>query len=217
MSGWDQVHRRNYESAVLNWTGWWKLADDLLHSARLLRPRARAAWRSLEKHRQNRDAWKLDHYTGPFLMLTAYAVENFLKGALVLRDREKIRSDLDFVQHGKLPKLLKGHELVALAAKLNLKLDQRAKEALLRLERCAVWAGRYPVALNYQQANNAKSYNGTVFNVGYRAAGDFDYMEQLVRDIRVQLDIKDLPSEFRARRLRKKRAQRRCSRKKRNR
>lgn len=207
MLSWDSVHRRNYESAVLNWQGWWKHSDDLLRSARLLRPRAIAAWESLKAHSKDRAVeWRLDHYTGPYLMLTAYAVENLLKGALVLRDKGQIRADPEFVSHGKLPKALKSHTLVQLAADLDLNLDKRAKEALLRLERSAVWAGRYPVALNYQQGKNATTYQGTAFNIGYRTSSDFAYLEQLVRDIRAQLQINELPSEFRARRLKRKRS-----------
>jgi hypothetical protein len=203
---WDEVRRRNYVHAMSSSTHWFKLADDLLQSAKLLKPRAAAAWRSWQAHSRDKSVSpKLDHYTATYLMLTAYAVENILKGTLVAREGAALRADPKFLQRGLLPDVLKGHNLLDLALRLNLQLDRRAQEALLRLERSAVWAGRYPVPLNYRDTNNRKMHGGTPFHVGYLSASDLTYLAELVIDLRRHLEVGTFRSEFRTRRLKNRR------------
>ena len=204
---WDAVSRRNYEQAVLTPSRWFKNADDLLRSARLLRPRAASAWRSWQEYAKTRSGNpKIDHYTAPYLMLIAYAIENLLKGALIARDSAAMSADAKFQKHGFLPDVLCGHDLLDLATELNLTLDPRATEALLRLERSSVWAGRYPVPLHYRNTSNTRVSGGKAFNVGYLSSSELDYLLSLVADLRRQLQIGELPSEYRMKRIKKRKA-----------
>ncbi len=203
---WDEVRRRNYEQAMSSPSHWFRLADDLLQSAKLLRPRALAAWRSWQAHSRDRSVNpELDHYTATYLMLFAYAVENLLKGSLVAREGPALRSDPKFRQRGLLPAVLRGHNLLDLALRLNLQLDPREREALLRLERSAVWAGRYPVPLNYRDTDNRKVHGGTPFHIGYLSSADLTYLAELVLELRRQLEVGTFRSEFRAKRLKTRR------------
>lgn len=209
MTNWDAVERSNYEQRVLTPQNWVRLADNLLKSARLLKPHAQRAWKSMERHIRDRNhSPSLDHYTATYLMLISYALENLLKAALVAQERTALMSDPRFCRDGQLPKELRGHSLVHFVSRLKIQLDPASYEALLRLERSAVWAGRYPVALAYREHANSKKDRGTTYNVGYIAAADLTSLPTLVSHIRSQLKLGLLPSEFRAKRLKKARSRR---------
>ena len=75
-------------------------------------------------------------------MLSAFAIENYLKGALVVF---KKWSKTDIKQE--LPKPLKSHNLTQLAELVKLPLNEEEADLMERLSEYAIWAGRYPVPL----------------------------------------------------------------------
>jgi hypothetical protein len=77
----------------------------------------------------------------PAQLLYAYAVENVLKGLIVLK-----RPDL--IQERKLDDELDNHDLNELAKKADVTVDgQHERPVLEALSQLSIWAGRYPVAL----------------------------------------------------------------------
>ena len=202
MKNWDMIGRKNYEAIAFSPQQWFKLADHLLQSAKLLKPRAARARDSMSEHFKDRSIRpKLDHYTATYLMLTSYAIENLLKGELVNRNAISLRADPGFLKKGKLPAKLCTHNLLELADELKLEFDVEAQATLLRLQRSAIWNGRYPVPLDYKATDNKQNHRGRDFFIGYLVLSDLDYLPVLVADIRRQLDIRVLPSEFRKKRL----------------
>jgi hypothetical protein len=77
----------------------------------------------------------------PAQLLYAYAIENVLKGLIVLKQP-------DLIQERKLHDELMTHDLTDLAVKAEVTVDQQHERPVLEaLSRLSVWAGRYPVAL----------------------------------------------------------------------
>ncbi len=87
-----------------------------------------------------------ERYLKTQLMLAGFALENILK-ALIVQDQGSAL-DSEFSSKGKLPKVLKSHDLVDLAKHARLELgDDMTKSLLGRLTRHSVWAGRYPMPI----------------------------------------------------------------------
>lgn len=75
-----------------------------------------------------------------FYYLTHLAIENFLKGIWLQKNKEKI----GFIE---LPKTIKSHNLIYLCGLIKFDLSQSEKELLLKLQKNFVSYGRYPVDL----------------------------------------------------------------------
>jgi hypothetical protein len=75
----------------------------------------------------------------PAQLLYAYAIENVLKGLIVLKRPGLIRED-------ELDGELKTHDLKKLAKKAKVTVDQQEGPVLEALTRLSMWAGRYPIA-----------------------------------------------------------------------
>ena len=127
---------------ILDPSSWVLAAEGLMDSASLLEPKAC-------KYFQSNDAEKKDsvRYLKTQLMLVGFAFENMFKALIVQKQRDALASE--FRNKGKLPHVLKSHDLVDLAHKAGLTLsDEITKSFLVRLTRHSVWAGRYPVPIS---------------------------------------------------------------------
>lgn len=74
-------------------------------------------------------------------LLMTFAIENLIKGILVLRNP-------DFVNSGTLKKEIKTHDLTALSIEANLNLLVREKKLLTKLTHIGLSTARYPIGLN---------------------------------------------------------------------
>lgn len=74
-------------------------------------------------------------------LLITFAIENLIKGILVLRNP-------DFVNSGTLKKEIKTHDLFALSIEANLNLLVREKNLLRKLTHIGLSTARYPIGLN---------------------------------------------------------------------
>jgi hypothetical protein len=93
----------------------------------------------------------------PAQLLYAYAIENVLKGLIILK-----RPDL--IQEHKLHGELTSHDLNDLAEKAKVTVDQQHERPVLEaLSHLSTWAGRYPIALrpsDYYKAPNPNALLG---------------------------------------------------------
>lgn len=76
----------------------------------------------------------------PAQLLYAHAIENVLKGLIVVNDPT-------VVNENKFSARLKGHDLVRLAADAGETVHVEEQQVLEALSDLSIWAGRYPVAL----------------------------------------------------------------------
>ena len=124
---------------------WIKKAEELLVAAKILEMQVNAWWS--EVHYEN------GQYVGPnehenvqdaYLMLVAYAIENYCKSLLIHRNRESLKNKIII----KIPHYIKHHDLIKLARSINLDLTIHEEELLSRLTRNSVWAARYPIPVD---------------------------------------------------------------------
>lgn len=76
----------------------------------------------------------------PAQLLYAYAIENVLKGLIVV-------NDATVVDENKINKRLKSHDLIELSGDAGVKVHIEEQPVLAALSDLSIWAGRYPVAL----------------------------------------------------------------------
>jgi hypothetical protein len=184
---WDSVHSQNYESRAFWDIHWLRSAQSLIASAKELEPKVSELWESYRAHSRDSTLPILpDHYQGTYFMLLAYAVENLFKAAIVRKNswqfKQKFRADRKF------PKELKGHDLVELAQKADFSFDYEEEDLLRRLTRNAVWAGRYPVPLNYRDSSGSERFsNGEEYSVSWFGGKDIKRLNALIERVNSHL------------------------------
>jgi hypothetical protein len=104
-----------------------------------------------------------------YYLLMGYALENLLKGILIMRKPEK------YVQQGSL-KGLKTHKLVKLFEDCRLPVDPETKKLLEKLTLHIKWQGRYPVSLRAEDME-LDSYN---LGAGRKIQEELDQLYELV-------------------------------------
>jgi len=77
-----------------------------------------------------------------YFLLMGFAVENLLKGILLTRYPDILKSN------GSLPNTIKTHDLVGLSHKCDLKIEEKEKSLLDKLKIYILWQGKYPVPLS---------------------------------------------------------------------
>lgn len=179
---WDQVYKTNYVSKITLSQNWFSEAKNLLAAAEFLEPSILQWWEDM------RDWSKEEKKTVPgrlfqatYLMLCAYAIENFCKGWLAVRlsgwERERLK------RQGKLPKSLEGHDLFKLVEKIGMPFVDHDEELLRRLALSAVWRGRYPVPL-YYRGGEEEFKDGKRRSLEILGANDIPRIKDFVQRIR---------------------------------
>ena len=186
---WDQVHLSNYESRAFWHIHWMYIAKDLIESAKLLEPRIEEVWENLHAHSQNQSVALIpDHYTGPYFMLMGFAIENILKAGIVFRDSTELK--LNFGATRKFPGILKDHDLPKLAKKAGIRLGTDEEDLLRRLTRHSVWAGRYPIPIEYRDIKSTEVFSdGEERLITWRSKQDAFRIEDLVKRLSIELGL----------------------------
>lgn len=132
---------------------WVLTADSLLASAACLEPHASRYWLS-----KSSDQKISEGYLKTQLMLAGFALENMMKALIVQGSPDRLWQE--FISKKELPKALRSHNLIALAEKAGLRFgDDGTKELLERLTRHSVWAGRYHVPIDPDDAPAEDFFN----------------------------------------------------------
>lgn len=127
---------------LLNYKKWIEKGDDLLKVANYIYPKKH--W--LEKERQK----ELSCFLDCFLMLSSFALENYLKAIIVTKNKDEFKAEIEVSKKVVLPKKLESHKLEKLAktAGLGESFTEEQLEVLHRLSSYAIYAGRYHVSTN---------------------------------------------------------------------
>lgn len=89
----------------------------------------------------------------PYLLLAGFALENLLKGLLILKEPKHITS-------GALSHELKTHDLLALSAQiLGLRLSRKEESLCKQMTQAIPYWGRYPIPLKQQQVMPSLAVN----------------------------------------------------------
>jgi len=175
---------------------WVDKADKLLEASKVLEPQLRDYWNvvltNAKEGRYNEGGEPPNpppsDLHGPYFILVSYALENLFK-AIVIQDRnDEIRRQ--FAQTGRLPNLIKKHELVRLAKEANIKIDIKEEHVLNRLSRQSKWKSRYPVPVELSDMQNILKYsNGKEYFTDYFKPDDIDELNTIVKRVKDHLKV----------------------------
>lgn len=91
----------------------------------------------------------------------------------------------------KYPREFQSHDLVKLARKAELKFTIEEEDLLRRLTRSAIWYGRYPVPLNYNESAGAETFSdGKEYSISWFGEDDVDRLNRFIEGLEVRLRIR---------------------------
>ena len=161
---------------------WLRSAEEVEAAAAVLEPEIRRYWAEIKV--ENRRVVQVPQrkcVQSQYLMLMAYALENYFKAILIHRNIDSLRGWL----LSDLPSYIKNHNLVRLARKANIQLNTGEEELLCRLSRYSTWAARYPVPTDSDSLKAEKELSGgrTYLMAGYGPA-DLDRIPRFAGRLR---------------------------------
>lgn len=185
----EKVYVPQYIDQALKSESWLSNSEQLIKTAREFEKDLDILWgapANYSKRTENQPA--LGFIQGIYFMLIAYAIENICKAAIIKTNRIKLESEI--VKTKKLPKSLNTHNLVKLVReKVGLDISVNDEELLMRLERNAVWASRYPVPLSCEDINATKRLsNGQKSFLSYFHRDDIKRIKQLFNKIETHVN-----------------------------
>jgi hypothetical protein len=164
---------------------WLRKAQELLDSAGILKHEVDAYWSGIEV--LDGSLVQRSGNSNPqasYFMLVAYAIENYLKAILIHHEQEKFKNKLI----SRLPRFLRDHDLVKLAAKSNLILCTIEEDLLTRLSKNAIWAAHYPTpTLSFHLNHMAEHSDGQTYLTAYFAPNDTANVEIFLRRLRAHV------------------------------
>jgi hypothetical protein len=180
---WQKISMSLYQDTIVSVSSWLTKATALLDSAALLEPKVNEFWQTWRGHIKDKSVrMKSDKYISVYLMLTSFAVENLLKSIIIRERRSEI---VDELVRGRLPKILKSHDLITLGQLADFPIKNELQEDLLRrLSRSAAWHGRYPIPLDYRSGKTAKFLDGKEYTIRLAREIDLDLVKELIKDIK---------------------------------
>jgi hypothetical protein len=186
---WDQVYKTNYVSKITMSLNWFSEAKKLLAAAEFLESPILQWWEDMKGWSTKENKTVPGHQFQPtYMMLCAYAIENFCKGWLANRlpgwEKERLK------RQGKLPKSLEGHDLFELVEKIGMPLVNHDEELLRRLTLSAVWRGRYPAPLHYR-GGEKEFKDGKRYSLEILGAGDISRIKDFVQRLRQYVNASD--------------------------
>jgi len=146
---------QRYAKLVSNSSIWLLTAQRLYASAKILAAETQRRWidQDFRKPQDQRlltdDHFQVSDFIPSYMMLVAFALENLFKAKLVKQQSAQLKQQI--AQTGKLPGLLKTHNLKSLARSCNIVIDTQTANSLDRLAKFSVWRGRYHFAQTFQE------------------------------------------------------------------
>jgi hypothetical protein len=180
-----------YLDQLLNTRLWLEKADKLLEASEVLKPKLRKYWNIVRNNaregRYNKGGSPPEKTPSelhdPYFILVSYALENLFKALIIQGRSEEIRGQ--FGQTGRLPSLIKDHNLVKLSKRANIKIDITEEDVLRRLSRLSKWKSRYPVPVELSDMQNIIKYsNGRGYFTDYFKPEDIDQLDAIVKRVK---------------------------------
>lgn len=185
----DAKYRAEYFERALDPESWRQSAHQLMEAAALIEPKLAEFWAKAKDAAVPASSWRPwdDEFLATYFMLASFAVENALKARLVELNLEDYQRQIKSTR--KLPRELTGHNLYELCVAADLQTLANEEEDLLRrLERSAVWYGRYPIPIRSADLNTqieAKSRDGKISLTMYTSS-DPDWIRRILTELKVQ-------------------------------
>lgn len=184
----------DYLERLLNWKLWIDKADELLTGSKALEILVRNKWNVITadfKEGRYNEGGKTSHrlaqnVQGPYFVLVAYALENLFKAVIIQQQEKKVREQV--LNTRRLPKVIEGHDLVALAQAVGLAINVSEEDLLTRLSWNSIWAGRYPVPVDCGGLRNVKVYSdGKAYLTAYFSPNDVERLNALIERVKTHV------------------------------
>ena len=175
-----------YAEQLIQPENWVAKAEELLAASRLLEEKLNRYRVALSPNGEiSAELAGLGGLQAPYFMLIAYALENYCKAYLVLKNEPELRNCV----LNKLPEYHRDHDLVRLVASVDFPLTVPEEELLARLTRCSRWAGRYPVPTGPNGMLNVQEFSdGQKYLLAYFAQPDVERIHDFIGRIRKHVD-----------------------------
>jgi hypothetical protein len=170
---------------------WADMANEMIEALKVLEPKLREFW-NIAKDNSLKEKYGQDqegHHNlppnlhGPYFVLVSYAVENMLKALIVKNRSEVINSQ--FSQKGRLPDVIRGHNLIDLSKRADIKLNIAEEDLLIRIYRQSKWKSRYPVPVDLIEIQNvARCSDGKARFMDYYRPEDIDDINNMLTKLR---------------------------------
>lgn len=173
--------RVTYNYLQSNWSNWRDTAETLIRVAYKLECERNIEHKQFIAH-SNEDV---------YYMLIGFAIENYLKGAIVknlLINGKSLEAD-------KLDSILKDHDIRELFSKAGLKARSKVYDSYLGyLTECVVWRGRYPLPTKAEEIGGSIKYHPPKkddkyrMDTGVKHAIPVDVIHELVEIAKTNLE-----------------------------
>lgn len=131
-----------FSKSILDPNSWIATAKDLIFSLLCSRPQIIEFYKATIECKLGESVPVNKRLQGIYMLLGAYAAENLMKAII-------IKSNFSEISHIKqIPKEIKSHNLLSLAAKAHISLTDYGLDLLKRMSYFSIWAGRYPAPLS---------------------------------------------------------------------
>lgn len=163
---------------------WIGKAEELLVAARILEAYVVRYWSKVRVGKDGRLTRlpRGKHVQGPYSLLIAYAIEDYLKALLVYKNQGRFRNRL----LSDIPSYIKTHDLLQLGRDVGMTFTIIEEDLLVRLSRNSLWAARYPVPTGPTGVAAVRQFSdGKTYLTAYFGPEDVDrihrFLDRLVK------------------------------------
>lgn len=178
---------RRYTKLVSNPDMWLLTARRLFASANLVATEAMRRWDDIDFRKPRDQTYKIQDefsagdFQAVYMMLAGFALENLFKACLIEKNRTALRESV--TKSGKMPNILKTHDLRKLAKRCEIELDQDTKSLLDRITKHSVWRGRYHFPLDFETFYHLTPENDIPSSsIGY-ASNDVERITNTIKSV----------------------------------
>ncbi len=163
-----------YAKLVCNADIWVSTARRLLASADLIAAEVIRRWEDMDFRKPDDQKFKIQDEFAPidfqavYMMLIGFALENLFKAYFIRKNRDSINQSIK--GSGKIPKVIKKHDLRKLAELCEISLTDDMANLLDRITKHSIWRGRYHFPLDFETFYHLSPKNDIPSSgIGYRS------------------------------------------------
>ena len=180
----EQYWRSVFANKISTPESWIEVSKTLIYSMQCMRGPLIDFWKSF-LNLQVGESFPLNkRIHGVYLMLGAYAAENLLKAMLLKQHVELGNKNIIAI-----PKQIKSHRLLDLAAAADVELTTHGSELLARLSEYAIWAGRYPTPTKQQELMPREISTDRLATLTFWRSSDIRSIDEFISHLMQRLGV----------------------------
>jgi hypothetical protein len=189
-----------YITSLKDIQAWVNMADTFIEASKIFEPKLKEFWDVIltnAKEGRYEKGGEIPRQTpanlhGPYFVIISYALENLLKALIIKKRGDEISHQ--FFKSGKLPSLIKSHDLINLCHSAQIKLSIIEEDVLRRLSRQLLWKSRYPVPVNLPDMLNMIKYSDNhIYLTDLLKPDDNEQINNIISRLKAELISLDKP------------------------